>query len=79
MQTIWIWEGGIIDILFGKYKGVDIGEIPDTYLDYLLGERWFLTHPKNQTLIPEIQQELATRQRSRCYVPDQYGKTLEDI
>ena len=68
-----------MNILFGKYKDADIGEIPDTYLDWLLGETWFVTNAKNQKLIPEIIKELATRKRSRCYVPDQYGKTMEDI
>jgi len=68
-----------MDILFGKYNGKPIGEIPDTYLDWLLGEPWFITNKKNQKLIPEIEHELATRRRSRCYVEDQYGKTLEDI
>jgi len=68
-----------MNILFGKYNGKSVGEIPDTYLDWLLGEPWFVTNAKNQTLIPEIIKELATRRRSRCYIEDQYGKTLEDI
>lgn len=68
-----------MNILFGKYKNRPIGEIPDTYLDYLLGETWFCLNAKNLKLIEAIEKELATRRRSRCYIEDQFGKTLEDI
>ena len=67
-------------IPFGKlYRGVDIGEIPDTYLDWLLGQKWFFEDKRNNDLAKEITKELVTRKRSYYFIPDKYGKTLEDL
>jgi hypothetical protein len=64
---------------FGKHKGKLLEDIPDTYLDYLLGEKWFIENTRNKFWIQDIVKELDTRRRSRCYVEDDYGQTLEDI
>lgn len=64
---------------FGKYKGKAIGVIPDTHLDWLLGEDWFVKQSRNSLLIQEIEKELAIRKRSDGYIEDEFGKTLEDI
>lgn len=61
---------------FGKYKGREVGEVPDTYLDHLLGEGWFIKDKRNTELAKEIVKELATRKRSDAGVPDEWGKTL---
>jgi len=64
-------------ILFNKVKDLELDEIPDTYLDWLQGQSWFVSKFQRQS--EAIAKELATRRRSRCYIEDQYGKTLEDI
>jgi uncharacterized protein (DUF3820 family) len=64
---------------FGKYKNKPISEIPDTYLDYLMGEEWFIKNTRNKFLIKEIDKEIATRLRSGYFIEDDYGKTFLDI
>ena len=64
---------------FGIYKDHDLAEIPDTYLDWIVGESWFISQPRNKTLIEAIGKELETRKRSRYHIEDQYGKTMEDV
>lgn len=61
---------------FGEHRDKDLAEIPDTYLDWLLGEQWFFGQERNESLIVEITKELATRKRSHYHVEDDYGKTL---
>jgi len=63
-------------ISFGKYRDRNIEEIPDTYLDWLLGEKWFL-EKYNHLVIP-IAKELALRKRSDCHIRDDFDKTLEE-
>ena len=55
-------------------KDGDFAQVPDTYLDFLLGLPWFV---KSQWA-EAVGKELATRKRSHYHVPDQYGKVLED-
>lgn len=56
-------------------KDGEFDEVPDTYLDWLMGEPWFIrTQAAKAVAI-----ELATRKRSHYHVPDQFGKTLEDV
>jgi hypothetical protein len=62
--------------LFNKVKSRDFEAIPDTYLDYLQGQPWFVA--KFSALSEAVEKELATRQRSHYHVEDQYGKVLED-
>lgn len=68
-----------MQLSFGKHKGRDVADIPDTYLDWLLGQQWFYGQARNEPLIQEIVKELALRKRSHCPVRDEYDKTLEDL
>jgi hypothetical protein len=63
---------------FGKHKGKVLAEIPDTYLDWLLGQDWFVKRPGNREWMEAIGKELATRKRSHWHVEDRFGKTMED-
>ena len=63
---------------FGKHKGKRLAEIPDTYLDWLIGAGWFIERPGNREWIEAIGLELAARKRSHYHVEDDYGKTMED-
>jgi hypothetical protein len=63
---------------FGKYKGKRLADIPDTYLDYIIGEKWFVEQPRNRRWIEAIGLELAARKRSHYHVEDYYGKTMEE-
>ena len=56
-------------------KDHEFANVPDTYLDHLLGEDWFV----KTELAEEVVKELALRKRSYAFVPDQWGKTLEDL
>ena len=56
-----------------KVKDTDFAEVPDTYLDFLMGLDWFV---KSQWA-EAVSKELATRKRSHYHVPDQYGKVIE--
>lgn len=64
---------------FGAYAGKLLSEIPDTYLDWVIGQDWFVEQSRNEKWLEAIERELKTRRKSRCYVPDMYGKTLEDL
>jgi uncharacterized protein (DUF3820 family) len=61
---------------FGKHKGKTLADIPDTYLDWLIGQDWFVK--RNREWVEAIGKELATRKRSHYYVEDQIGKVMED-
>lgn len=60
---------------FGKYRGKDIAEVPDTYLDWLMGETWFVKKKDSE----EVAKELAARERSHYHIEDAFGKTIEDV
>lgn len=49
---------------FGKYKGKTIAEIPSSYLDWLIGQDWFVKRPGNRDWLQAIGEELTTRKRS---------------
>ena len=63
---------------FGRYRGKGLAEIPDTYLDWIIGQEFFFSQKRNEALIVEITKELATRRKSHYHIEDEYGKTLED-
>ena len=54
---------------FGKYKGKTLAEIPTSYLDWLIGEKWFVEESRNKPWLDAIGQELMTRARSGGYKP----------
>ncbi len=57
-------------------KDKNFEQVPDTYLDFLMGCEWFvLKWSKHAKTVAE---ELKTRNRSHYHVEDKYGKTLED-
>lgn len=60
---------------FGKHRGRDVAEVPDTYLDWLMGEKWFVKRPDAE----DVARELMARKRSHYHVEDEYGKTLEEL
>ena len=49
---------------FGKYKGKTLAEIPSAYLDWLIGEEWFIGRPGNRNWLEAIGKELIDRKRS---------------
>jgi uncharacterized protein (DUF3820 family) len=63
---------------FGKYSGKTLSEIPDTYLDWLIGQDWFVKRRGNRYWLQAIGQEMETRKRSHYHVSDDFDKTLED-
>lgn len=46
---------------WSKYKGQDIGDVPRSYLEFLLEQGWIDKHPK---LIEAIEDNLSIRDRS---------------
>ncbi len=58
-------------MLFGKYKGKDIVEVPDSYLDWLIGENWFIKNKRNKNLLKEIEEELSIRKRSHIEIKEE--------
>lgn len=67
----WIWP-------FGVHKGKLIAEIPDTYLDWIIGQDWFAKQPRNREWMGAIGLELAARKRSHYSVRDQFDRGMED-
>ncbi len=55
---------------FGKWKGKTLAEIPTSYLDWLIGEDWFIKSERNAPWLVAIGQELDTRRRSGGYKPE---------
>lgn len=62
---------------FGKHRGKDLAEIPDTYLDWIIGEKWFVADCRNKRLLEEIGKELAIRKRSYSPVRDDWDRALQ--
>jgi hypothetical protein len=54
---------------FGKWRGKTIAEIPSKYLDWLIGEEWFVSRPGNRDLLKAFGKELADRKRSNYEPP----------
>ena len=54
-------------------KDRNFDEVPDTYLDWLLGQKWFL----KMGFVSEVMHELETRRRSHYHVKDQFGKIID--
>ena len=52
--------------LFGKFKGKDIENIPDSYLEWVKGEKWFQT--REPKLYENIKKELAYRDKFDLHV-----------
>jgi uncharacterized protein (DUF3820 family) len=48
-------------IPFGKYKGVDIEDVETSYLEWIKGEKWFLT--RETKLYENILKELKYRKQ----------------
>jgi ATP-dependent Lon protease len=55
-------------------RDCDFAQVPDTYLDFLMGLPWFVQSQWSEA----VARELATRKRSHYHVEDKYGGTLED-
>lgn len=53
-------------IAFGKYKGEDIEDIPDSYLNWIKGEAWFKA--KEPKLCDAIKTELAYRDKFDLHI-----------
>lgn len=51
-------------------------EIPDTYLDWVIGQDWFVAQARNAGLLKEIERELATRKRSYASVRDEWDREI---
>ena len=46
---------------FGAFKGIDIEDVPNKYLEYMIGERWFLS--RESELTENIKKELKYRKQ----------------
>ena len=46
---------------FGAFKGVDIEDIPNKYLEFIIGEKWFIT--RETALAENIKKELKYRKQ----------------
>ena len=55
-------------IPFGKYKGVDIEDVPDNYLIWLKGETWFMT--REPKLHENIKKELKYRDQFDLHIKE---------
>ena len=53
---------------FGKYKGKDIEDVPNWYLNYLLELDWFLTKFSDKT--PIVEKEIDYRERFDITIAD---------
>jgi len=51
---------------FGKHKGKEIEEIPDSYLEWFVGEKDI--REKNKTLCENIKKELKYREQWDCHI-----------
>lgn len=54
---------------FGKYKNVDISEVPNSYIDWIIGEGKF--KDRNPKLFKELVDELAIRKRSYIHIEEE--------
>jgi hypothetical protein len=56
-------------IPFGKFKGKDMEDVPNSYLEFLIGEMWFKQqHPM---LAENIKKELLYRDRFNVHIKDE--------
>ena len=46
---------------FGAFKGIDIEDIPNKYLEFIIGEKWFIT--REASLAENIKKELKYRKQ----------------
>ena len=46
---------------FGAFKGIDIEDIPNRYLEFIIGEKWFLS--RESELTENIKKELKYRKQ----------------
>ena len=53
-DSLWI-------IPFGKYKGIDMEDVPDSYLIWLKGEQWFKMSFADK--LPIVEKELQYRKQ----------------
>lgn len=56
-------------IPFGKYKGIDIEDVPDSYLIWITGELWFKTREKE--LYENIKKELKYREKFDLHIGEE--------
>lgn len=52
---------GTIFLPFGKYRGIDIEDIPDSYLIFLLESDWF--GKKYKHLVKKLDEEISFRDK----------------
>ena len=43
-------EANSTRLMFGKYKGKTLDEVPLDYLDWLMGQEWFSTRPEYEAV-----------------------------
>lgn len=55
-------------ISFGKYKGKDIEDVPDNYLEWISGEGWF--KEKFSKLCENIKKELDYREKFDLHIEE---------
>jgi hypothetical protein len=61
--------GSLGKITFGKFKGKDIEDVPDSYLEWVGGEQWFKDgYP---LLGANIKKELEYRDRFNLHIKDE--------
>jgi len=56
-------------ISFGKFKGIDIEDVPDSYLQWISGEDWF--KKKNVELCKNIKKELEYREKFDLHIKEE--------
>lgn len=57
-------------IPFGKFKGSDIEDVPDSYLKWVIGEDWF--KEKFKDLCGNIKKELKYRDDFDLHIKEEY-------
>jgi uncharacterized protein (DUF3820 family) len=55
-------------LTFGKFKGQDIEDVPNSYLEWIIGEDWF--KEKHPALGANIKKELEYRERFDLQIGD---------
>jgi len=54
---------------FGKFKGIDIEDVPDFYLTWISGEKWFII--REPKLCENIVKELKYRDRFDLHIKEE--------
>jgi len=56
-------------IPFGKFKGLDIEDVPDSYLTWIKGEKWFAA--REPKLCENIKKEIEYREKFNLHIVDE--------